>query len=57
MTFPSTQLCSNCGNRKTGSDKLKLSNRTYKCDKCGLVIDRDLNSAYNLKNYGMVNAK
>ena len=30
-----------------------LSEREYKCEKCGLVIDRDLNAAINLKNYGL----
>ena len=26
--------------------------RTYECD-CGQVIDRDMNAAINLKNYGL----
>lgn len=47
--FPSTQLCSDCGNRKTGSDKLNLSDREYKCYECGIIKDRDYNSACNLK--------
>ena len=46
--YPSSQICSNCGNRKAD---LKLSERTYKCDKCGLEIDRDLNASINLKHY------
>lgn len=50
--FPSTQLCSFCGFRKEGTDKMKLSDRTYKCDNCGEIMDRDTNSAYNLKMYG-----
>lgn len=41
--------CSSCGRRKK---KMPLSQRTYKCSKCGLVIDRDHNSAINiLKRY------
>jgi len=28
---------------------LKLDNRVYKCDKCGLTIDRDLNASLNLE--------
>jgi transposase len=28
--------------------KLSLSDRTYRCEPCGLVIDRDLNAARNL---------
>ena len=46
--FPSSKLCSNCGQVKKD---LKLSDRTYHCD-CGLSIDRDLNASYNLANYG-----
>jgi len=49
--FPSSKICSNCGNLKKN---LKLSERTYKCEECGLVIDRDLNAAINLKQYGLV---
>jgi putative transposase len=43
--FPSTQTCSDCGLVKTGDDKLKLSQRTFCCDGCGLVLDRDENAA------------
>lgn len=46
--FPSSKLCSCCGNKK---EKLKLSERVYRCDNCGLEIDRDLNAAKNLVNY------
>ena len=46
--FPSSQLCSCCGNRK----KLKLSERKYICT-CGLEIDRDLNAAINIKKEGL----
>jgi putative transposase len=44
--YPSSKLCSACGNKK---DKLKLSERTYNCESCGLVLDRDLNASLNLK--------
>ena len=30
--------------------KLALSERTYVCEACGLVIDRDVNAARNLLN-------
>ena len=46
--FPSTQLCSKCGAIK----KIPLSQRVYSCD-CGLNIDRDLNSAINIKSEGL----
>ena len=47
--YPSSKICSNCGHKKLD---LKLSDRTYVCDNCGTVIDRDLNAAINLVNYG-----
>lgn len=43
--YPSSKTCSNCGAVKA---KLPLKERTYICDQCGLVIDRDLNAAINL---------
>lgn len=46
--FPSSQICSHCGNRKVN---LKLSERVYRCPVCGLEIDRDLNASINLKHY------
>jgi putative transposase len=46
--FKSTQICSRCGNVQ----KISLGERKYKCPVCGLEIDRDLNAAINLKNYG-----
>ena len=48
--YPSSKKCSNCGNIKKD---LKLSDRVYKCDKCGLDIDRDFNASLNLMNYGL----
>ena len=46
--FPSSKLCSCCGNIK---NDLKLSDRIYKCE-CGNVIDRDYQASLNLKRYG-----
>ena len=43
--YPSSKTCSVCGNAKTD---LKLSARTYRCDKCGAVMDRDYNASLNL---------
>jgi putative transposase len=43
--YPSSKTCSGCGAVKA---KLRLSERTYRCASCGLVLDRDLNAARNL---------
>ena len=51
--FPSSQICSCCGNVLHGKDKLKLSQRVYHCHECNNKIDRDYNAAVNLKLYGM----
>ena len=45
--FPSTKTCSACGNIK----EMSLSERVYSCE-CGLNLDRDFNSAINIKNEG-----
>ena len=47
--FASSKLCSVCGNKKKD---LKLSDRTYHCEHCGTVIDRDFNASVNLYKYG-----
>jgi len=43
--YPSSRTCSGCGAVKA---KLALSERTYVCTGCGLVLDRDVNAAVNL---------
>ena len=43
--YPSSKTCSVCGNVK---HDLTLKDRTYRCDKCGTVIDRDYNASLNL---------
>lgn len=46
--YPSSQICSICGNiHKIGPSKI------YRCNVCGNVIDRDINAALNLRNYGI----
>jgi putative transposase len=42
---PSSKTCSGCGWRDS---ELALSTRTFLCQQCGLVLDRDLNAAINL---------
>lgn len=43
--FPSSQICSNCGQRHD-----VYRNKIFKCPYCGFRIDRDLNAAINLRN-------
>ena len=47
--YPSSKICSKCGRVKA---KLSLAERVYRCDGCGLVMDRDLNAAVNIKVAG-----
>lgn len=43
--FASSKTCSGCGTAKA---KLALSERTYACLACGIILDRDENAARNL---------
>ena len=43
--YPSTKLCSGCG----AVVDMPLSQRIYICALCGLILDRDLNAAINLR--------
>lgn len=45
--YPSSKTCSSCGTIK---QDLTLKDRIYACSECGMVLDRDLNAAINLKN-------
>ena len=47
--YPSSKICSKCGRMKA---KLSLAERVYRCDGCGLVMDRDLNAAVNINVAG-----
>lgn len=49
--YPSSKTCSECGHVKP---KLSLSERTYICEECGCVIDRDFNASINLSRYELV---
>ncbi len=44
--FPSSQICNNCGFRHP--EKLNLSVRSWKCQNCEAVLDRDTNAAKNI---------
>jgi putative transposase len=48
--YPSSKLCSCCGYK---NNDLTLSERTFKCPKCDMSIDRDYNAAINIKNEGL----
>jgi transposase len=43
-----SQLCSRCYHIQ----KMPLYKRSYKCPRCGLEIDRDINAAKNILNFG-----
>ncbi len=45
--FPSSKLCSACGEKKP---ELTLAERTWTCATCGTTHDRDVNAAVNIKN-------
>lgn len=45
--YSSSKTCHNCGNIKKD---LLLRDRIYKCDKCGMILDRDYNASLNLRD-------
>jgi len=47
--FPSSKTCSDCGNRQ----HLELSDRTWICEGCGILHDRDVNAAINILSEGL----
>jgi IS605 OrfB family transposase len=47
--FPSSKLCSVCGSI---NNDLSLSDREWRCPKCGTDHDRDINAAQNLRMEG-----
>ena len=44
--YPSSKTCSSCGHIQ----EMPLNIRTYECESCKQVIDRDLNAAINIRN-------
>jgi putative transposase len=43
--LPSSKTCSGCGRVKAS---MPLGERTFRCDRCPLVLDRDVNAAHNI---------
>lgn len=50
--YASSQICSRCGSIK--KEIKDLSIREYKCIKCGIEIDRDINASINLEYEGII---
>jgi putative transposase len=51
---PSSKLCNECGWK---NKELTLADREWSCKECGVVHDRDLNAAINIKKFGLIKAK
>lgn len=49
--FPSTKLCSSCGEK---NESLTLKDREWTCQSCGTHHDRDINASINLKRLAPV---
>ena len=49
--YPSSQICSVCGNRK--KELKNLSIRSFVCDKCKNELDRDVNASINILMEGI----
>jgi putative transposase len=48
--YPSTQLCHTCGVK---NEALTLADRTWTCPNCGVLHDRDINAALNIRDEGL----
>ena len=48
--YASSKICNECGNKKVD---LRLEDRTYVCESCGTIIDRDYNASKNILDEGL----
>jgi putative transposase len=46
---PTSRKCSLCGHEQ----EMPLDKRQFKCENCGMIMDRDLNAAINIRNIGI----
>ena len=54
MDFPSTQICSKCGEKDPNISGLgKLGIRDWDCPHCGKHHDRDINASKNILQRGL----
>lgn len=49
--YPSSQLCSACGAKWSGTKDLSV--RKWTCSECGIEHDRDINASVNILNEGL----
>ena len=47
---PSSQICHKCGYR---NHNLKVTDRTWVCPECNSKLDRDINAAINIRDFGL----
>ena len=47
--YPSSKTCSACGHKQD----MPFALRTFECGSCGVVLDRDINAALNLKSWAI----
>ncbi len=50
--YASSQICNRCGNKNEEMKDIRI--REYKCPKCGIEIERDLNASLNIMYEGLI---
>ena len=49
--YASSQICSRCGSKNNQMKDINI--RKYECEKCGLIMERDLNASLNIMSEGI----